>query len=160
MRPRHGAPAIVALLVLCVQAACALAADATERFSKQQTEVASVVEKFVSSWNRHDIEALTHLFTHTGKFKSPAGEGAQSKAGIRKLLANEHREIFRESTLEAVNERIWFPQTGAAVAVGSYTLSGIPVMFGIEVSREGTFRFQLTRRNGRWLIADARIARP
>ncbi len=159
MHPSHRIPTLVALLVFCVRAGFASAADTKGAFAKRQTEVASVIEAFVSAWNSHDLETLTNLFTPGGNFKSPAGQGAQSRAAIRKLLAKEHREIFRESTLQAGNYRIVFPQTDAAVAIGSYTLSGIPVLFGIEVSREGTFKFQLKRRDGRWLIADARIAK-
>ena len=42
-------------------------------------------------------------------------------------------------------------------AKGTYTLKGVNVMFGIEVSPEGTFTFQLTRRSDAWRIASARL---
>ncbi len=137
----------------------AYAADNDIRARQGKEQVTIVIGQFVSAWNRNDIDALTSLFTPTGTFKSPAGDGAQGRAGIHKLLAREHREIFRESTLAATPENIVFPKPGLANAIGAYTLSGIPVMFGIEVSREGKFDFRLTRLEGRWFIASARIAK-
>ncbi len=80
----------------------------------------------------------------------------RAKAAL--LLLREHGEVFRKSTLQARVEKVGFPQTGSAVATGTYTLSGVPVLFGIEVTREGTFDFRLIRRDGRWLIRSARIA--
>ncbi len=149
----------VVLLLFCVHASLACAVETKIGVTGEQAAVTAVIGKFASAWNSHDIEALTHLFTPDGKFKSPAGQGAQTRRGIRELLAQEHREIFRESTLAATTGKIGFPEAGVAIATGSYTLSGIPVLFGIEVERAGSSEFRLVRRHGRWLIASARIAR-
>ena len=150
---------IIAALLVFGSAGLATSAESAADSAKRQSNVRQVVEDFVTAWNRHDIDVLVDLFTVDGKVKTPAGEGARTRPGIRKLLTREHREIFREATLAATTANVTLPGTGSAIATGTYTLSGIPVVLGIEVAREGPFTFRLVRRRGRWLITDARIAK-
>jgi uncharacterized protein (TIGR02246 family) len=148
--------AALAALVAC---GSRLALASEEGSPEAKDAVESVVQAFVRAWNRHDVDTLTHLFAPKGNFTSPSGAGATNRSGIRDLLAREHREIFRESTLDAKTRQVTYPSGRSAEAVGHYTLSGIPVAFGIEVAREGSFHFELERRDGEWLIQSARIAK-
>ena len=137
----------------------AFAADKSIAEHAEEAKAKAVIQKFVSAWNAHKIDDLTHLFTSDGSFKSPAGEGARTRSAIRKLLAREHRDIFRQSTLATSVANVTLPKAGVADVTGTYTLSGIPAVLGIDVSRQGTFDFRMTRRSGRWLISSARIAK-
>lgn len=155
MRPRLHA-VVVSLLLYAFATACG-AADRTAA-SNENASVTDVVDVFVTAWNKHDIATLTGLFTANGRFKSPAGHGARTRPGIHKLLVQEHGDLFKESTLAATIKNIAHPKTGSAVATGTFTLSNIPAVLGINVAREGTFDFHLVRQKSRWLIASARIS--
>lgn len=150
---RHCAAAL--LLWSCAFAA--FAAESAARASAAHTEIKTVVESFVSAWNQNKTGTLTNLFTPNGTFTSPKGAKAKGRAAIANLLTQEHRDIYRGTTLVANVDSIAFPKAETAVAKGTYTLKGVNIIFGIEVSPEGTFSFQLTRRDGVWRIASARI---
>ena len=150
-------PDFAAALFLWGCAFAAFAAEPAARASTARTEITTVVQNFVSAWNQNNTETLTDLFTPNGTFTSPRGAKAKGRAAIRNLLTQEHRDIYRGTTLVANVDSTAFPKTGNALAKGTYTLQGVNVMFGIEVSPEGTFTFELTRRSDAWRIASARI---
>jgi uncharacterized protein (TIGR02246 family) len=155
---------VTALVAAAPSLARALLADRAAAASSRtgqdrRAALESVVRSFVRAWNGHDIDTLAQLFTADANFTSPSGEGATTRKGIRKLLAHEHREIFRESTLDARTRSVTLRSPTRARAAGRYKLSNIPVAFGIDVARDGTFHFAFERHDGRWLIASARIGR-
>jgi uncharacterized protein (TIGR02246 family) len=119
--------------------------------------VTATVRDFVSAWNRHDTNALAGLFAPDGVFESPRGATAQGREQIVDLLTEEHRKIYRGTTLHATVKEVTFPSDGVALAEGSYTLSGIDVALGFEVSAEGSFDYRMTRGKESWSITRARI---
>jgi len=138
------------------------AKDSASRTSPQDTadrkaEVTAAVQKFVSTWNAHDTDAMLRQFTQDGRLTSPRGASAKGREEIRHLLTEEHRDIYKGTELRATIESIQFPQTGTAAATGTFTLQGVDAVLGIEVAPEGTFTFRLVRQVGRWLISRARI---
>lgn len=155
-RPLH---AIIIALLFLASAADTLAAPRGGASGSGDRQVTKVIDAFVAAWNAHDIATLTALFTANGSFKSPAGHGARTRPGIHDLLAQEHRDIFVQSTLAETITKIDHPKAGVAVAKGTFTLTNIPVIFGIDVAREGTFDFHVRRTKGRWLISSARITK-
>jgi uncharacterized protein (TIGR02246 family) len=130
----------------------ASAADSNVRES-----VVAVVGEFVSAWNRHDTNTLAGLFAPAGRFTSPRGATAKGRHQIVEMLTQEHREIYQGTTLRATIDAVTFPVDDAALVTGSYTLSGIDIALGLEVSAEGSFDYRLTRRGDHWTIASARI---
>lgn len=158
-KPRKAGLAVVfaTSLLLCGVAVCALAAEQKADPSDAKAAIRRVVQGFVTAWNKNDTDTLTNLFTRDERFTSPRGANAEGQLQIKKLLTQEHRDIYKGTTLVATVDQITFPREGGSVATGSYTLKGVDVAFGIEVSPQGSFAFRFTRREVRWLIASARI---
>ena len=116
-----------------------------------------VVEDFTAAWNAHRIDSLVQLFTPNGSLATPSGGVARSRSAIRELLADQHEHVFRQSSLSTRVEGVHRQGAHRAIITGAFTLDGIPAILGVEVSRQGSFRFELTRRDGEWLISSARI---
>jgi len=116
-----------------------------------------VVEDFTAAWNAHRIDSLVQLFTPNGSLATPGGGVARSRSAIRELLADQHERVFRQSSLSTRVEGVHRQGAHRAIITGAFTLDGIPAILGVEVSRQGSFRFELTRRDGEWLISSARI---
>jgi len=148
-------------VVFCLSLAQeALAAEPIIPGGNARTEVRTVVQMFVSAWNRGNTDALTNLFTPEGTFTTPRGTKAKGRPAIRTLLTQEQRELYRGTTLIAQVDAIAFPNPGTAIARGAYTLHGVNAASAAEVAAQGIFSFQLTRRGGSaWRIESARIFR-
>lgn len=138
----------------------ALAAQPPTASPTTTAQLSAMVGNFVAAWNSNDADTLVSLFAPDGRFLSPSGDDAHGREQIRELLVNEHRTMFRGTTLHATTKTVVLhPDKAAALSLGSYTLEGVDVALWVEVAVEGSFRFQFTRKAGQWLIATARISK-
>ena len=66
---------------------------------KRDTEEAirSVVNRFIDSWNRHDMHALADLFANDADFVDVFGNWFKNKGAIEQALTQRHATVFRES---------------------------------------------------------------
>lgn len=124
-----------------------------------EAPVSRVVQNFVSAWNRNDTAALTSLFTKDASFESPRGARATGRQQIRKLLTDEHSEIYIGTTLVADVTKVTGAATSTPIANGTYTLEGVNVALWFDASVQGSFVFRFAKRGGRWLISSARISK-
>ena len=148
--PRWARVAVVGLWLIMLAPVSAAGSNAHE-------SVVDVVDEFVSAWNRHDTNGLAGLFAPAGRFTSPRGATAKGRQQIVRLLTQDHREIYQGTTLRAKIGAVTFPADDTALVTGNYTLSGIDIALGFEVSAEGSFDYRLTRSGDHWTIASAHI---
>ena len=59
--------------------------------------IRSVVNRFIDSWNRHDMRALAGLFVDDADFVDVFGNWFRDKDAIEQALAQRHTTVFRES---------------------------------------------------------------
>ncbi len=121
--------------------------------SEHRDAIEGVIKNFVSAWNHDDADALVSLFLPDGEMKSPSQEAATSRAGIRELVTQERRELFKDSTLNKHIRKIQFSGPDQATVEGTYELSGVEPGLGfVEVSIKGNYTFYLEKQDGTWLI--------
>jgi uncharacterized protein (TIGR02246 family) len=124
------------------------------------TQTRGVVQWFVRAWNQHDTAALLSLFAPHGVLTTPSGYRASGRGELRDLLERKQRDIYHGTTLRVsavhvtCNER-----QRQRRASGSYTLHGVELAFGIDISVSGTFVMRLVPVDGNWRIQRAHIAR-
>ncbi len=121
--------------------------------------IKEVVKQFVLSWNQDDATQLSELFTPHGMLISPSGASAQTRSRIKKMLIDEHREIFIGTILDQTIRTIRFETSAAALVKGQYELSEIQAFLGFTTSVNGTFTFHLEKQDDGWLINRAYIRR-
>jgi Domain of unknown function (DUF4440) len=132
-------------------------------------DVRSVVAKFATAWNRHDLDAFGKLFAPDADFVNVAGllwTGRQSiqaqHAYIHGVIpvdspgfSEEDRPyygIFKKSTLKLDQIEVRFLRREVAIAHVNWELLGDA---RTQKPRRGVFIFVLTRQNVGWLVAAA-----
>jgi len=48
------------------------------------------IERFCDAWNRHDVDALSSLWSEDGELNHPWGTRSVGRAAVRDALASEH----------------------------------------------------------------------
>ena len=61
------------------------------------------IERFCDAWNRHDVDALTSLWTEDGELHHPWGQRSVGRAAVREALTSEHAGSMAESRLAIRN---------------------------------------------------------
>lgn len=74
------------------------ATAAAEQQEKQQIQ--SRIDEFTAAWNRHDAEQMSAIWAEDGDLINPSGRHAQSRAEVKKLLADEHASVMKQSKHE------------------------------------------------------------
>ena len=67
--------------------------------SDESAEVARVVEAFSESWNKHDMNAYTELFSPDAEFVNIVGFWWRRRAEIKAAHAFIHQTLFKNSRL-------------------------------------------------------------
>ncbi len=160
VRRRLGLTIALAAALLCAGAPPGAAvAQTSAQNTEAEASVRNIVDSFVTAWNANDTSALTALFAPNGSFTSPSGTKAVGAGQIRQSLTQKHSDIYKGTTLAAKTSTITFTQKGQPVAKGSFTLKGVDVIFGVEMSGHGTYTFRFTQVDHKWVIASAQITR-
>ena len=140
--------------------ACLLAEPNDEEAVRQ------VVNGFVDTWNRHDMEAFGRLFAPDADFVNVAGDWWKGRQAIQERHAYAHGTIpantpgdqaryygiFKTSTLRFRQIDVRFLRKDVAVVHVSMELLGDT---RTPNPRHTTATFVLTRQDGKWLMAAA-----
>ena len=137
----------------------ALGERTSTELSQLQTDRATIlqlVERFIGSWNHDDVMSFVDLFTDNGELVTSKGT-SRSQEEIRRIITEKHPEIFFGTNLAEQVESIRVLDDAWVQVSGRFTLCCIPVLLGMEMSREGRFTLRLVEWNGEWKIERADI---
>lgn len=126
----------------------------------EKTEIApeATVKELVQAWNNDDAEKIAALFLPNGRLRLPTGSEVRSRDEIKKTIAKHRSGTLSESILSNTIDGVSNTDDNNSVVKGTYQLEGIKVL-GYSTNSTGTYEFRQTKRNGRWLIAQAEVTR-
>ena len=152
--------AVIALMIPMLTTSIMAAPNETEN-------VRSVVARFVTAWNHHDMDAFGKLFALDADFVNVAGEHWVGRKEIQLKHAYAHGAvpvnsdpddnpryygIFKHSTISFGHIDVRFLREDVALAHTSCELVGDARTQNV---RRCVLTFVLTQENGEWLIAAA-----
>jgi uncharacterized protein (TIGR02246 family) len=148
---------VLSILIVVLMSGVGPADAATEPGNgADRVGVAQVVDQFVEAWNQEDVEAFLRLFAPNGALITPQST-ATSREAIKRLVTEEHRDLFFGTVLSQTIDMIRFSGAAMAEVAGKYVLCCIKAFWGFTVSPKGSFELQLSREDDRWAIERARI---
>lgn len=118
----------------------------------------STIKELVQAWNKRDSERIAALFLPDGVLRIPTGSEIRSRDEIKNTIAKHQNGMLSETTLTNTVEGISKADENNVVVKGTYQLDGIKVI-GLSTKSARTFELRQTKRDGRWLIAKAEVAR-
>src|ERR1039458_6675681 len=86
--------------------------------------VKTVISTLAESWNRHDMAAFAAAFAENADFVNVIGMHWQGRQEIEAKHTATHRTIFRNSTLQIVDQSVRFLSPSIALAHVSTELKG------------------------------------
>ena len=128
----------------------ALSADAT-------AGVKTVISALAESWNRHDMAAFGAAFSENADFVNVIGMHWQGRQLIQAKHAGVHRTIFRNSTLQIMEQSVRFLSPGIALAHVSTQVKGAESLGEQNAPeiRRAIMTCVLVKEDDRWLITSA-----
>jgi uncharacterized protein (TIGR02246 family) len=160
---------LVIAVLLCL-AARAFAADSPAPMGDagrlksdivNEAAIRKLYEQFVTAWNKHDVAAMADNWVEDGDHVEPDGHVAKMRGQVAELLKQEHSSVFKSSHLTLTIDSVWFIVTDAALADGTYELSGIVAPDGQQIpARKGRFSTVFIYERSRWWIAASRLMVP
>lgn len=126
--------------------------------SEKEIAPETTVKELVLAWNQSDAKTISKLFVPNGILITPTGSEIHSRADIEKTISEQRNGMLKETTLTNTVDDVSHPDADTAVVKGTYELQGIKVL-GFTSSSTGSYIFRQTKRDGRWLISKAEVAR-
>jgi uncharacterized protein (TIGR02246 family) len=126
--------------------------------SKDATaSVKSVVASLAESWNRHDMMAFAAAFAENADFVNVIGMHWQGRQEIEAKHTVTHRKIFRNSTLQIIDQSVRFLSPSIALAHVSTELKGAESLRErvAPETRRSLLTCVLVKEADRWLITAA-----
>ena len=118
--------------------------------------VKMVVSALADSWNRHDMAAFAAAFSEDADFVNVVGMHWQGRHEIEAKHTVTHRTIFRNSTLEILDQSVRFLSPSIALAHVWTQLKGAESLRpNVPETRPALMTCVLVLEAGRWLIAAA-----
>ncbi len=122
-------------------------------------EIREVLRQFIDAWNGDDAARVAALFTEDGSFISPEGHTYRGREAIKRVLTEEHAELFMGTTLDETVRSLRLSAVDRAVIRGDFELNGVKTMFGlVTLSPQGSFLFRLRKEQNRWFLLEVYIA--
>lgn len=126
--------------------------------SKDATaSVKSVVASLAESWNRHDMAAFAAVFAENADFVNVIGMHWRGRQEIEAKHTATHRTIFRNSTLQIVDQSVRFLSPRVALAHVSTELKGAESLRErvAPETRRTLLTCVMVKEADRWLITAA-----
>lgn len=111
---------------------------------------------FVTAWNEHDPKAVAAIFAEDGDAINPMGRAASNRAGVEKLLTEEHSGEMRECTLAFSDEKVRFPTRDVAIYDAEGTMTNVMDDKGTKMSHDIHVTFVWRKDGETWNIFSAR----
>lgn len=119
------------------------------------TSVASLAERFIAAWNRHDLNAFGGLFTTDAEFVNVVGLWWRGRQQIQAAHAHSHATFFRDSVLDGEIASLKFLSDDVGLVHIRWTLSGHLDPDGTKgTTRKGILVLTAIRSDD-WMIAAA-----
>jgi uncharacterized protein (TIGR02246 family) len=123
--------------------------------------IRKLYDQFTAAWNRHDTEAISNMWALDGDHLEPDGQVAKGRDAVRRLLAQQHRTVFKNTTLTLTIYAVWFITGDVALVDGNYEIAGITTPDGHTLPpRKGHLTSILLNEQDRWWIAASRLMIP
>jgi uncharacterized protein (TIGR02246 family) len=123
---------------------------------KKEPAPESTIKELVQAWNKRDSEMIAALFLPDGVLRIPTGAEIRSREEIKTAIAKHQNGMLSDTTLTNTVEEISKADEDNVVVKGTYQLDGIKFL-GFSTKSTGTFEIRETKRDGRWLIANAEV---
>lgn len=124
--------------------------------SEDELAIQQVENRWQDAWNRHDMVALSSLFTDDADFVQVNGRRWIGPAEIRKNHTLVHEMMFKDSVWTNLKLDIRFLKPDVAIAHQTWGLRGDKNPDGTpRTPREGLFTQVFVKRAGHWLITAA-----
>ena len=126
--------------------------------SKDATaNVKSAVASLAESWNRHDMTAFAAAFAENADFVNVIGMHWHGRQEIEAKHTVTHRTIFRNSTLQIIDQSVRFLSPSIALAHVSTELKGAESLRErvAPETRRSLLTCVLVKEADRWLITAA-----
>ena len=134
-------------------AACAAATG----FAQDETAIQKTMSDFTAAWNRHDVKAMTAVFTEDADLINPFGRLAKGRVDIEKLFQQEQTTIMKESTYKLGEGVIRLVAPTVAVSDFDGEILGV---HGPAGEPAPPFKHHVTsvhvKKGGKWMTLSAR----
>ena len=119
--------------------------------------VKTVISSLAESWNRHDMTAFASAFSEDADFVNVIGMHWRGREEIEAKHTIIHRTIFRNSTLQIVDQSVRFLRRSVAIAHVRTQLKGAESLPGRNAAeiRHALLTCVLVKEHDRWWIAAA-----
>ena len=123
--------------------------------------IRELYDQYIAAWNKHDVPGMSRMWTIDGDHLDPDGRHVKGRDAITKLLEQQHRGVFKETTLDLTIDSVWFVAADVALIDGGYSLTGAKDPQGKEIpSRKGHLSAILIKEKGPWQVAASRLMIP
>ncbi len=113
--------------------------------------VEDTLAAFEDTWNRHDVDGMTALFTLDADFVNVLGMRLKGRAEIEAVHAELHRDRFAHTHVKPLLTSVNYLGPDVAIAHVRWEMTGDPGA-GPGGIRRGTMTHVLVRKNGEWLF--------
>ncbi len=108
--------------------------------------VESVLQAFCDTWNRHDMDAMSELFTLDADFVNVIGMHFKSRAELATAHAELHKHRFAKSEVRLLQHEVKYLTEDIALAHMTWKMTG-----DLSSSlRRGVMTHVLVRKDDRW----------
>lgn len=87
--------------------------------AREEPKIQKQVDTFVTAWNRHDPQAMSHVYSEDADLINPGGRIAKSRSEIEALFRDEHTGPLKDSRFSMATQGVRF--LTADTAIGTYT---------------------------------------
>ena len=134
-------------------AASAFTQDAGPVDSTERKQVSKTIAAFAATWNKHDVQAFSNIFSEDADFTNVVGMGGHGRTEVENFYAKPFTTWFKNSHFSMVKEKIRFIKPDVAAVDAWWEMSGTVNSEGKPNSlRKGLLNFIMTKQGDQWFI--------
>ncbi len=147
----------VSILLFAWLAVAPGSATAAAGGQQQRQEIQARIDEFTAAWNRHDTEQMSALWTEDGDLINPFGRKAEGRDEVRRLFADEHAGVMKQSKHEMKVASVRMVGEVALVDMDSTVTGMRNPESGADLPPLKLHIFAvMTKQDGKWMILSAR----
>jgi uncharacterized protein (TIGR02246 family) len=128
--------------------------------SKDEAAIRKVFADFAEAWGNDDAKAMASFWTEDGDVINRLGRKATGRAEVEKLFAEEHSTNYKGTHVSFAAGTIRFLKPDVAVFTTDFNVPDALTPDGTEVNVNGIVTSVMIRKEGKWVIAAARLVIP
>lgn len=123
----------------------------------EKQQIQARIDEFTSAWNRHDAEEMAAVFAEDGDLINPSGRQAKGREEVRRLLADEHAALMKQSRHEMKVTGVRMVSEVALVDLDSTVTGMLNPETGGQLPTMKLHVFAvMSQQDGKWMILAAR----